>query len=237
MSLSLRHLILVLALPALVACGDSTTTTPKTAEAPPTVAAAADPAPQEAPAGESATPSLVLDASGSTLAWTALKNGDASVKGNFTKISGGLSLTAADLSATTGSLIVDLSGVDSALELRDQRISEVFFGVAPDAAQQATVTLSKLSVDTAALNAGESTGGTADLTMAFAGGSTTAQLPVTVTRSDANTWSFETGEGAAVSIEALGLSVPLAALIKLCAHKSVGDSVGISANLTFQAAK
>jgi polyisoprenoid-binding protein YceI len=223
MSLFRSTLILALALSGLVACGD----------APP----AAEPAQEATPEATPAPPthSVALDAA-STVSWTSIKNGDAPVKGTFTKVSGGLSLTAADLGATTGEFKIDLSGIASGVELRDLRISEAFFGSAADAPTTATVTLTKLSPATATIEPGGSTEATADLTLVFAQGSVDVQAKVTVSRSDENTWTVATVEDVKLSIKALGLNETLAALIKLCGHTSVDDGVAIALDLTFKAA-
>jgi len=237
----LSTLLLSLALPVLIACGGSD---PAPVDAPadaPSDAPADPPAPApEAtpdPAAEQTTAahSVVLDGAASSIEWTSIKNGDAPVKGKFTKVSGGLALTAADLGATTGSLTIDLSGIDSALELRDMRIAETFFGAAPDAAKQATLTLAGLEAEAATLEPGGSTAATATFTLALESASVTLEQPVQVTRADANGWTVATTRPARLSIQDLGLSDRLAALIKLCAHQSVDDTVTVDASLTFKA--
>ena len=230
---SLRPLLLTVALTGLVACGGSTE--PEAPADSPSQAAPAPAATPEAPAARA--DSVVLDPALSTVTWTSIKNGDAPVAGTFTKVSGGLALTAADLSATTGTFTFDLSGVDSGLELRDQRISEVFFEAAPDAAKTATVTLTKLVVDAAQLEPGSSTTGTADMTLAVSQGSAAVQAHVAIKRTDENTWTVVTHEDATVSIKSLGLGTTLDALMTLCAHNSVDDGVAIGLNLTFKAAE
>ena len=229
-----RSLVLALAVPALVACGGSTPAPEATPEASEPVSEATP----EAPAAEEVKPfSVVLDAATSTVEWKSIKNGDAPVNGKLTKPTGGLWLTAADLSATRGDLQFDLSGVDSGLELRDQRIAEVFFGATADNSATGQVSLTKLTPEAATLEPGGSTPATADLTVKAKDAEATVQAKVTVTRTDANTWTVVSAEDATVSIKSLGLDEPLDALMKLCAHKSVDDAVGIAVNLTFKAAE
>lgn len=239
----LYSLVLAVALPALVACGESDPApAPEAAPDAPSEPANAAPGPEATPdASDSAERtsdfSVTLDAANSSVKWTAIKNGDAPVAGKFSKLTGGLVLTAADLGATTGELTIDLSGIDSGVDLRDTRIAEAFFGVAPDVAKKATVTLSALLLEETTLEPGATTKGSAMVNLAFDSASVTLKAPVTVARVDANTWTVATEIDATLSIKELGFSDPLAALITLCAHQSVDDAVAITANLTFKAAE
>ncbi len=239
MRLPLPALILAAALPAFAGCGDSSepAPAPTPAEAPPEPTPEPEATPD--PGAEQTRPafSVVLDPAASTLEWTSIKNGDAPVKGKLTKLGGGLALTAADLTATTGTLTVDLSGVDSAEPVRDSRIAETFFGVAPDAARSATVSLASLTAENPTLEPGAETTGSATFTVGLDGTDVSVEAPVRIARKDADVWTVATSETVSLSIADLGLSAGLTALIELCGHESVEDEVAVAASLTFKAAE
>jgi len=127
-----------------------------------------------------------------------------------------------DLAAGTGTLTIPVSAWDSELEIRNNNVRNTFFQVA----EHPSVTF---SLESLALTDGA---GIAKGTLSMYSGSVPVQASVSVSEGPDGVTAVKTTEPFFVSISALGLSEPLKALMKLCAHPSVSDAVQVSLSVT-----
>jgi polyisoprenoid-binding protein YceI len=174
---------------------------------------------------------LTLEIEHATISVITVKNGDAEVPGKFEGVTG--SLTFPDGSKPnelTGSLTIDASSWDSALELRDERVKNTFFEVEKHAEMGfRLVGIDGLPED--GIEIGGEAEGDASGKLTFAGTTVDVAARVKVSRAGDKDFYVDTVEPFVVSIESLGLTGPLKALIEECAHDSVDDSVKVSVRL------
>ena len=88
---------------------------------------------------------LLLRPDSAELSFVAVKNGDAEVPFTATELSGALVMQNHDLSTIQGSVTVNLSGIGSENEVRDERVRNVFFSAAQHS--EIVFTLSELTLD------------------------------------------------------------------------------------------
>jgi len=218
--------VLIACLP-LWACASTTTTAPPAGSAPVEEAApAAAPVaqPVESPAEFSGE-----------IEFVSVKNGDSPVSAVIRDISGALRLgekAENGIHEASGSLTIPLTAVDSQLQLRDQRIMEVFFH-AQDT-PEASFTVSGVKMPEG--EEGQANAGWVDGTLAIGPYSQAVRGHFLGTNDGAGGWTVESGEPMVLSIESLGMGSRLKALMELCGHKSIDDSVEVRAKgmLRFQ---
>jgi len=155
--------------------------------------------------------------SSGTVSLVQVKAETAKVPATITGVTGTV-----DLAAGTGTLTIPVSNWDSALEVRNHNVRTAFFQAVDH--PNATFVLESLSLT-------EGTG-TAKGTLSLYSGSVPVAATVTVSTDAEGRTQVQTKDPFSVSISALGLSEPLAALMKLCVHPSVNDGVEISVSLT-----
>ena len=205
---------LVISLP-LFACSSATTapasTVPPVKEA---VSAAIEPASQAKKAefqGE--------------IEFVSIKNGDTPVSATIRDIAGAIRLgdKAEDgVHSAEGALTIPLTAVDSQLEIRDQRIMDVFFHA------QETPSAS-FTIDGVKMPEGNAGAGWVDGTLTIGPYTQDVRGHFLGSSEEEGSWSFESGEPMVVSIESLGMGSRLKALMELCGHRSIDDSVEVRA--------
>jgi hypothetical protein len=179
--------------------------------------------------------SVVSDEHTSRVTWTALKNGDAKVVGDFTRIAGGLFLDPADLSTMDGTFDVHLGEIDSKNPLRDANISELLFGAGDKAPATAIVEIRKVSPAKTTLEVGESTTASAEFNLGLKSGAVSGTAEVTLSHVEEGRWKVVSSKPIMLSLEKLSLSASAEALRARCAHQSIGDGIELSLSLELMA--
>ena len=224
----MKQLLLLVALGLLSACPS-----PEPAKAPPPPPVAEEtPAPTPAP---DAGPMITLGLQGgSTLGFVARKNDEADVAGTFTALSGSVSLPGHDLSKATGTVsIAWFGGVDTSDPARDQNIIGTFFGALDATAPAGQVGLNSLEVETSVLDVGASTTGNAFVDVGAGRSMMGLAAPVRVERTAESSYTVTLTEPVEVSIDSLGMSDRKAALMTLCGHTALGNTVKITGSFVF----
>ncbi len=158
----------------------------------------------------------------------ALKDGSVQVPGTLQVLDGELALRDRNAwSGASGRVDIGLDSFDSLDELRDTRIKDVLLRVAefPKATFELTG-VSGLPADGIAV--GGSGNGALAGQVSLAGMRQSIQVPVTVTRSDEETWAVQSVEPVQLSLRGFGLARPVEALIALCQHESIADQVSVT---------
>ncbi|MFT5587688.1 MAG: hypothetical protein ACI9VR_005301, partial [Cognaticolwellia sp.] len=153
------------------------------------------------------------------IALVQLKNGTAEVPAVFATPKGTLNADG------TGSFEIDLSSWNSALELRDTRVQELFFK-APEN-PTATFTLASAEGLKTDIAVGESSTTTLKGELSLYAGKTAVEIPATLTHNADGSFQLATTQPFQVSIESLGLNENLQVLMEVCAHESIGDAVDV----------
>ena len=173
---------------------------------------------------------------GASVETIAIKNGSAEVKGVFKSVSGKLGFGGTkDAPTLSGTVEVDLSSYNSGLELRDQRVQDLFF----EAAQHGTAVLKlKNSGPVPGKNfpMGEPTEISMKGTLTMHGAEAPVETTLVVRRTSPIDIKLETKEPLHVSIADFGMNGQLQALIKACAHQSVGDDILVNASVSLSGA-
>ncbi len=172
--------------------------------------------------------SVVSDEHTSRVSWTALKDGNEKVVGDFTHIAGGLFLDPTDLSKMDGTFDVHLGDIDSKNPLRDANISKLLFGVGAKAPVTAIVEIRKVTPAKTTLAVGESTTASAEFNLGLKSGAVRGTAEVTLTHVEEGRWKIVSSKPIMLSLEKLSLSAAAEALRTRCAHQSIGDGVELS---------
>ena len=172
----------------------------------------------KAPAAAAAPAGMALESGKIDL--VQLKNGSAEVPASLATPKGRLNADG------TGSFEIDLGSWDSALELRDTRVRDLFFK-APEH-PKATFTLKSAEGLKTDIAVGESSSATLKGELSMYSGKSDVEIPATLTHNTDGSFQLATSQPFQVSIESLGLNENLQVLIKECAHESIGDAVDVS---------
>ena len=158
---------------------------------------------------------------------TTIKNGTAPVVGRFAAAEGELHVQNIDTwEGLTGAIRVPLVQWDSGLVLRDQRVRETFFRV-PEV-PRAVLEFQAAQPLSSPLLVGAATDLVLQASLSVGGPAVPVDLAVRLKREGERTYSFESTAPVKVAISALGLGPHLEALVALCGHESVADSVTIA---------
>ena len=174
---------------------------------------------------------LDLYVTNATINMITVKNGETEVPGKFSDVQGVLTFADADQRTDLqGALTIGLGSWDSGLGVRDERVQSLFFDVANN--KTATFTLDRIEgLPEAGIAVGHEATGTAYGRVYVAGGRTDVEAPVKLSRSGEAEYHIDTTEPFTVSIESIGLMEPLKELMRVCEHKSIDDSVKVSARI------
>jgi hypothetical protein len=174
----------------------------------------------------------VSDEHKSRVTWTATKNGDTKVVGDFTRIAGGLFLDPADLTKMDGTFDVHLLDIDSKNPARDANMSELLFGAVAAKATTAVVEIRKVTPVKTTLAVGETTAATAEFNLGLVSGAVTGSAEVALSRLEEGRWKVVSSSPIQLSLEKLSLKEESEALRVRCAHQSIGD--GVELNLAIE---
>lgn len=187
---------------------------------------AAEPAPADAVATAAVTESgWTLDPAGSRLSYVSVKAGEVAETNRFARLSG-------DVTADgTASLAIDLASVDTGVEVRDERMREVFFNVAEN--PDATVTAKLDPARFAGLAVGQSVlrSLTAEVTIKGAAADVTTEVMVTRVAED-RVLVVPTAP-VIISTDMFGLTDELGELRALAQLPSITPAVPVTFTLAF----
>jgi polyisoprenoid-binding protein YceI len=166
-----------------------------------------------------------LDPAASRLAYVSIKAGEVAENNRFDTLSG--SVTADG----TASLAIDLASVDTGVAIRNERMREVFFGVADNPAANVTAKLDPKAF--AGLAVGQSVLRPLTASVTIKGGSADVETEVLVTRITEDRVLVVTAAPVIVSTDMFGLTDELGELRALAQLPSITPAVPVTFSLTF----
>lgn len=195
------------------------------------LAGCAGPEPAPTPTDTATAPAPVtqgtwtLDPAASRLAYVSIKAGEVAETNRFDTLSGSV---AAD---GTASLDIDLASVNTGVEIRDERMRDIFFGVADN--PRATVTAALDPARFAGLGVGQSVTRPLKAEVTMKGMTTAVETEVLVTRTAADRVLVVSTAPVIISTDMFGLTDELGELRALAELPSITPAVPVSFILTF----
>lgn len=192
--------------------------------------ACADPA-AEAPVADATALAAVtegtwtLDPAASRLAYVSIKAGEVAENNRFARLSGSV---AAD---GTASLAIDLASVDTGVEIRDERMREIFFAVADNPSASVTARLDPAGF--ARLAVGQTLSRPLKATVTIKGVSSDVETEVFVTRVAADRVTVVPTAPVIVSTDMFGLTDELGELRAIAELPSITPAVPVTFTLAF----
>ena len=169
-----------------------------------------------------------LDPAGSRLSYVSIKAGEVAEANRFDKLSG---TVAADGTAT---LDIDLASVNTGVDIRNERMREIFFGVAEN--PKATVTAKLDPAAFAALAVGQSIARPLQATVALKGVEQAVETEVLVTRVSADRVTVVPTAPIIISTDMFELTDELGELRALAQLPSITPAVPVTFTLSFKRA-
>ncbi len=196
------------------------------------LAACAEPGSEAPLADAAATPAPVtgsawtLDPAGSRLSYVSIKAGEVAEANRFDTLSGSV---AADGTAT---LDIDLASVNTGVDIRNERMREIFFGVAEN--PKATVTAKLDPAAFAGLAVGQSLTRPFTASVTIKGASSDVETEVLVTRVTEGRVTVVPTAPVIVSTDMFGLTDELGELRALAQLPSITPAVPVTFSLAFK---
>jgi polyisoprenoid-binding protein YceI len=188
----------------------------------PAADAPTDAAAEAAPLTESA---WTLDAAGSRLGYVSIKAGEVAENNRFDKLSGAV---AADGTAT---LDIDLASVNTGVDIRNERMREIFFEVAGN--PKAVVTAKLDPAAFAGLAVGQAITRPLKATVALKGATSEVETDVLVTRVSDDRVTVAPTAPVIISTDMFGLTDELGELRALAQLPSITPAVPVTFTLAF----
>ncbi len=188
----------------------------------PAADAAKDAAAEAAPLTEGA---WTLDAAGSRLSYVSIKAGEVAEANRFDTLAGSV---AADGTAT---LDIDLASVNTGVDIRNERMREIFFDVAGN--PKATVTAKLDPAAFAGLALGQSVTRPLKATVSIKGASSDVETEVLVTRASADRVTVVPTAPVIITTDMFGLTDELGELRALAQLPSITPAVPVTFTLAF----
>jgi polyisoprenoid-binding protein YceI len=194
------------------------------------LAACADPA-AETPLADATAPAAVtegtwtLDPAASRLAYVSIKAGEIAENNRFERLSGSVSTDG------TASLAIDLASVDTGVEIRDERMREIFFAVAENPSASVTSKLDPAAF--AGLAVGQTLSRPLRATVTIKGVSSDVETEVLVTRVAADRITVVPTAPVIVSTDMFGLTDELGELRAIAELPSITPAVPVTFSLAF----
>ena len=187
---------------------------------------AAEPEPADAVATAAVTQSgWTLDPAGSRLSYVSVKAGEVAETNRFARLSG-------DVTADgTASLVIDLASVDTGVEVRDERMREVFFNVAEN--PDATVTARLDPARFAGLAVGQTVLRSLTAEVTIKGAAADVATEVMVTRVAEDRVLVVPAAPVIISTDMFGLTDELGELRALAQLPSIAPAVPVTFTLAF----
>lgn len=181
-------------------------------------------APGEAPSvAESA---WTLDGEASELSYVSIKSGEIAEINSFESLSGDVSTDGA------ANVTIDLSSVSTGVDIRDERMRDIFFVVADNPTATVSASIDPASFET--LGVGESSTQMLDGTLNLKGVEAPFQTEVMVTRAGADRVIAASTDPVIVNAGQLELLDGLAQLQELAGLDSITPAVPVTFSLTFE---
>ncbi len=178
----------------------------------------------EAPAVTDAAWSVVSDAS--ELSYVTIKADEIAEINSFETVTGGVSADGA------ASIEIDLASVSTGVDIRDERMREIFFVVADNPTASVTAEIDPAQFE--ALGVGESTKTMLEGTLSLKGVEAPFQTEVQVTRVTADRVVAASIDPVIVDAGSLNLTEGLAQLQELAGLPSITPVVPVTFSLTFE---
>lgn len=167
-----------------------------------------------------------LDPAGSRLAYVSIKAGEVAETNRFDTLSGRV---AADGTAT---LDIDLASVNTGVDIRNERMREIFFGVADN--PKATVTAKLDPAAFARLDVGQSLTRALTANVTIKGASSDVETEVLVTRVADDRVTVVPTAPVIISTDMFGLTDELGELRAVAQLPSITPAVPVTFNLSFR---
>jgi polyisoprenoid-binding protein YceI len=187
----------------------------------------------EAPKGDDAAAAApvtegawTLDPAGSRLAYVSIKAGEIAEANRFEKLSG---TVAADGTAT---LDIDLASVNTGVDIRNERMREIFFAVAEN--PKATITAKLDPAAFAGLAVGQSLTRPLKASVTIKGASSDVETELLVTRVGADRVTVVPTAPVIISTDMFGLTDELGELRALAQLPSITPAVPVTFTLAFK---
>lgn len=194
------------------------------------LSACAQPSATDAPAAEAATPvtdgAWALDPASSRLAYVSIKAGEIAENNRFETLSGSV---AAD---GTASIAIDLASVNTGVDIRNERMREIFFEVAGN--PQAMVTAKLDPAAFAGLAVGQSITRPLKATLALKGVESAIEAEVLVTRAAEDQVTVVPTAPVIISTDMFELTDELGELRALAQLPSITPAVPVTFTLAFK---
>lgn len=166
-----------------------------------------------------------LDPAASELSYVSIKSGEIAEANSFETLSGNVS---ADGAATVE---IDLASVSTGVDIRDERMRDIFFVVADNPTATVTARIDAGAFET--LKVGESTRATLDGTLSLKGVEAPFEADVTVTRAGPDRVIAVSNKPVIVEASRFELTDGLAQLQELAGLPSITPVVPVSFSLAF----
>lgn len=186
--------------------------------------AACSQAPAETPAVTGSEWSV--DSAASELSYVSIKAGEIAEANTFETVTGAITAEGA------ATIEIDLASVSTGVDIRDERMREIFFAVANN--PSATVTAQVDPAAFEALGVGESTDTTLDGTLSLVGVEAPFQAEVSVTRAGPDRVIAVTDKPVIIDAGRFELKDELAQLQELAGLPSITPAVPVTFSLTFK---
>ncbi len=167
-----------------------------------------------------------VDSAASELSYVSIKQGEIAESNTFETVTGAV---AADGTAT---IEIDLSSVSTGVDIRDERMREIFFVVANNPSATVTAQIDPAAFE--ALGVGESLDTTLDGTLSLAGVDAPFQAEVSVTRAGPDRVIAVTDKPVILDAGRFELTDELAALQELAGLDSITPAVPVTFSIAFQ---
>lgn len=188
--------------------------------------AADGPRPADTEAAPLTEGNWTLDPAGSRLSYVSIKAGEVAEANRFSTLSGSV---AGDGTATVD---IDLASVDTGVEIRDERMREIFFQVAEN--PKATVTAKLDPAAFAALAIGQTLTRPLKASVAIKGAASDVETEVLVTRVTADRVTVVPTAPVIISTDMFGLTDELGELRALAQLPSITPAVPVTFSLAFK---
>ena len=189
-----------------------------------TLAAACAQAPEEpAPLVEG---SWSVDAAASSLSYVSVKSGEIAESNSFSGLSGSVSVDGA------ASLEIDLSTIETKVDIRNERMRDIFFEIADHPTASVTAQIDPAAFEK--LGVGETTQQPLKATLSVKGIEAPIDTTVSVTRTDEDGVLVTSTEPVIVYADALELTEGLATLQELAGLPSITPVVPVSFSIAFK---
>ena len=167
-----------------------------------------------------------LDGDASTLSYVSIKAGEIAETNTFETLGGGVAQDG------TTTVTIDLASVSTGVDIRDERMREIFFVVADNPEATITATIDPASFE--ALGVGESTQTSLEGTLSLKGVEAPVAAQVTVTRSGEDRILAVADAPVIVNAASFELMDELAQLQELAGLPSITPVVPVTFALTFE---